>query len=98
MLTLGLFARENLMNENGRKVDVISVDIWAKGANDRVTLIQRFEPYANRNHFRLTGEPDVVINGVVQDPTKVLRLAETVRRGIAQHSKASPLWSGWQKP
>src|SRR6476620_7258122 len=47
------FARQGLLNEKGQKVDVISVDIGARGSAQRITLIQRFEPYAKRHRFRL---------------------------------------------
>jgi len=92
------FAREGLANENGEKVDVISLDIGVKGSTQRITLIQRFEPYAKRHHFRLLGEPGVLIDGRLQDPTKVKDILATVRRGVAQHSKAAALWDGWHKP
>jgi hypothetical protein len=92
------FAREGLFNEKEGKVDVISVHIGVKGSAQRITLIQRFEPYAKRNHFRLIGDPEVVIDGNLQDPTKVKDLLVSVRRGVSQHSKADSLWDGWHKP
>jgi hypothetical protein len=92
------FAREGLFNEKEEKVDVISIDIGVKGSTQRITLIQRFEPYAKRNHFRLLGEPEVVIDGNLQDSTKVMDLLVSVRRGVSQHSKVAPLWDGWHQP
>ena len=51
------FAREGLFNDGGKKTDVISVEMWAKSATETVIVIQRFEPFASRTHFRLIGEP-----------------------------------------
>jgi hypothetical protein len=92
------FAREGLFNQKEGKVDVISIDIGVKGNTQRITLIQRFEPYAKRNHFRLLGDPEVVIDGHLQDSTKVKGLLVSVRRGVSQHSKVAPLWDGWHQP
>jgi len=91
------FAREGLLNENGKKVDVISVDIWSRGSNERITLIQRFEPFSVRKHFRLIGEPDVSVDGVIQDKAHSQKVLETVRKGVAQHSKVAPLWDTWKR-
>lgn len=104
MATLGgdvdewAFAREGLFDERGGKVDVISIDIGAKGSAQRITLIQRFEPYAKRKHFRLLGDPEVVIDGNLQDSAKVKDLLAIVRRGVSQHSKVASLWDSWHKP
>jgi len=104
MATLGTevdawaFAREGLFNENGQKVDVISVDIRARGSDQKLTLIQRFEPYGKRKHFRLISDPVVVINGQIQDSAKVKDLLASVLRGVSQHSKVATLWDQWHKP
>jgi hypothetical protein len=92
------FAREGLFNQKEGKVDVISIDIGVKGNTQRITLIQRFEPYAKRNHFRLPGDSEVVIDGHLQDSTKFKGLLVSVRRGVSQHSKVAPLWDGWHQP
>ena len=92
------FAREGLLSDKRGKVDVLSIDIGAKGTSDRVTLIQQFEPYSKRHHFRLIGDPEVAIGGSIQEPAAVKDLLSTVRRGISQHSKAAPLWDGWHRP
>src|ERR1700737_4330986 len=92
------FAREGLIDEKSGKVDVISVDIGVKGSTQRITLLQRFEPYAKREHFRLLGDPEVAIDGHIQDPAKVKDLLATVRRGVSQHSKVAPLWDSWHTP
>jgi len=104
MATLGeeldawAFAREGPLNEKGNKIDVISVDLGVKGTKTRVTIIQRFEPYAKRRHFRLLGDPEIAIDGVVQDSRRVKDMLETIRRGVSQHSRAAPLWDGWRQP
>jgi hypothetical protein len=92
------FAREGLLNEKGQKEDVISVDIGARGSAQRITLIQRFEPYAKRHRFRLLGDPEVSIDGHIQDPATVRDLLTTVRRGVGQHPKVASLWDAWHTP
>lgn len=92
------FAREGLMPEGTGKVDVISVDVWAKGMEKPITLIQRFEPYAKRQHFRVIGKPEVAINSVVQDSKTVQNIVDTVEKGVLGHSKVKPLWAEWHKP
>jgi len=92
------FAREGSMNVKGNKIDVVSMDIGGKGIKGRIAIIQQFEPYARRKHFRLIGDPEVAIDGVVQAPDKVKDMLEIVRRGVAQHSKVAPLWDGWRRP
>ncbi len=91
------FAREGLFDERADKVDVISVDIGAKGNVQRVTLFQRFEPYAKRHHFRLLGDTSVVIDGQIQDSATVKDLVLIVRNGVSQHSKVAPLWESWRE-
>jgi hypothetical protein len=92
------FAREGLLNEKGTKIDVLSLDIGGKGFKTRVTIVQRFEPFARRKHFRLLADPEIAIDEVVQDPGKVKDMLEIIRRGIAQHAKVAPLWDGWRRP
>ena len=91
------FAREGLFDETTGKVDVISVDIGAKGNVQRVTLVQRFEPYGKRHHFRLLGDTTVVIDGHIQDSAKVKDLVSVVRSGVSQHTKVAPLWDSWRE-
>jgi len=96
------FAREGLFNENplrdaSETTDVISVDIWAKEAQHSITLIQRFEPYFKRQRFRLIGEPEVSLNGRLQDLLVVRELLDTVHRGVLEHSNVAPLWQEWQQ-
>ena len=96
------FAREGLLNENplrdrSETVDVISVDIWAKGSASPITLIQRFEPYVKRQRFRLIGEPEVSFDGRLQDLFTVRELLDLVQRGVLQHWKVATLWHEWQQ-
>jgi hypothetical protein len=92
------FAREGVLDEKGERADVISVDIGVRGSAQRITLIQRFEPYAKRHRFRLLGDPQVSIDGQIQDPAKVKDLLTTVRRGVGQHPKVALLWDTWHTP
>lgn len=97
-VTAWAFGREGLMNDGKNKVDVISVDAWAAGMDKSITLIQRFEPYGNRGHFRALGEPDLVINGVIQKSADSQKWTDLVLRGVLSHPKVAPLWEAWHKP
>lgn len=89
------FAREGLINEGGQKVDVLSVEIWGRGSLDRVTVMQRFEPFAARNHFNLIGVPKLIVNGALQSLSESRTVLDAIDRGVMQHSKVAPLWAGW---
>jgi hypothetical protein len=92
------FAREGLFNEGGSKMDVISVDVWARPNNRRITLIQRFEPYAKRQHFQLLGEPEISSDGNLQERSEIRELLTLIHQGVSQHSKVAPLWHTWNQP
>lgn len=92
------FAREGLMNDGKNKIDVISVDVWAVGMYKPITLVQRFEPYGNKGHFRVIGEPDLVVNGVTQKPPDTQKGIDLVLRGVLSHPKVAPLWEAWHNP
>jgi hypothetical protein len=89
------FAREGLMPEGSTKIDVLVVDVWAKGMNAPIIVIQRFEPFAERGRFRIIGAPKIVIDGVIQAPEKVSDLVAGIERGISQHTCVKDLWNGW---
>ena len=91
------FAREGLMPEAGGKVDVFSVDFWAKGMREPATLIQRFEPFARRGKFRVIGQPELVVKGRVQESKATEDLLPRIRAGIAQHQKVAALWDTWSQ-
>jgi len=89
------FAREGLMAEKDGKVDVLTVDFWAKGMAKPATLIQKFEPYAKNKHFRLLGDPFVLVDGVPQKADTAKDLLKVISRGISQHSQAQAQWNAW---
>jgi hypothetical protein len=62
------FVRDGLFNVDGRKIDALSVDFWAKGMAGPVTLIQQYKPPSGSTKFRLLGEPMLVIHGKAQTP------------------------------
>jgi hypothetical protein len=92
------FAREGIFREEPEGVDLISVDIGARDTKARFTIIQRFQPYGAKKQFRLLGDLEVLIDGVVQDQTVAQDLLKVIHRGILQHPKIAPLWEGWKKP
>ena len=92
------FAHDGLMRaKDGSKVDIISVDFWAKGMSRPAALIQKYEPLAEKGKFLLIGEPVLVIDGVAQTQDQAKEALQTIQQGIASHTKVAPLlWSGWR--
>jgi len=90
------FAREGLFNRAGGKVDVLVVDLWAKGMSSPATVIQEFEPYAVRAKFRIIGEPQLVVDGRIQTDAAAKDVLARVRAGIKSHPKVVPLWNSWR--
>jgi hypothetical protein len=90
------FARDGLFDRGEDKVDVLSVDLWAKGMLKPVTLVQQYQPFAAAGKFRIVGDPIVVMEGVAQAPPVVADLLEAVQRGIRSHSKVVKLWDSWR--
>ncbi len=90
------FAREGQFKEGDKYVDVISVDVWAKGMPAPITFVQPFQPFAT-GEFKLLGEAWVVIEGKVQSTEAAGPLISQLNRGIQSHSKAAKLWPEWSK-
>jgi hypothetical protein len=90
------FVREGLMPERGAKVDVLVVDFWAKGMPAPVTIIQRFEPYSTNEKFKIIGQPEIVIDGVMQSTEQAKDLFQRIEQGISQHPKVKHLWKDWR--
>ncbi len=88
------FAREGQFKEDGKYVDVISVDAWAKEMAAPITFVQRFQPFAS-GKFKVLGEAWVVIDGKVQTPEVSSQLISQLNRGIQSHSRAAKLWPEW---
>jgi len=60
--------------------------------------MQRFEPYAKRQHFRLLGDPETTVDGVIiRDTLTAREVCEKIRRGVAEHSEVAALWDAWHK-
>jgi len=90
------FARDGLFERGGHKVDVLSIDFWAKGMPKPVTLVQEYQPFARSGKFRIVGDPMVVVEGVAQAPAAVANVLEGVRAGIRSHPKVAGLWNSWR--
>jgi hypothetical protein len=58
------FVREGLMPEGTGKVDVLTVDAWARGMTRPITFVQKFSPYSS-GAFRIKGDAIVVVDGKV---------------------------------
>lgn len=88
------FAREGQLNEGNGYADAISVDAWAKGMTAPISFVQKFRPLAS-GKFGLLGDPWVVIDGKLQDPSASGDLLTKLKSGIQSHSKAAEHWSEW---
>jgi len=87
--------REGLMPDGHGKVDVLTVEAWAKGMARPITFVQRFTP-ASSGAFRLLGDPIVVVDGKAVEGAEATKAVKTLHDGIRQHTKAGPLWQGWR--
>jgi hypothetical protein len=81
------FGREGLMPEGTGKVDVLTVDAWAKGMARPITFVQRFRPYSS-GAFGITGDAMVVVDGKVLEGPEAARLVKRLYDGVRQHPKA----------
>ena len=88
------FAREGQINEGSGYVDVISVDAWAKGMTEATVFVQKFRPFAS-GKFGILGDPWVVDDGKLQNPSSSSDLIAKLKLGIQSHSKAAEHWSEW---
>lgn len=101
------FARDGLMGDlagTGPKVDAISVDVWAKGMPRPITIVQRYEPFARHNRFRVIGEPEIfsdqsgtVVKSTIEDAGPVKDLVDRIQKGIDQHPVAGNMWDSWKR-
>ena len=89
------FGREGLMPEGPGKVDVLTVDAWAKGMARPITFVQRFSPYSS-GAFGIKGDAMVVVDGKVLEGTEAARVVRRLYDGVLQHPKAGQLWQGWR--
>jgi hypothetical protein len=89
------FGREGLMAEARGKVDVLTVDAWARGMTRPVTFVQRLDRNSS-GAFRIKGDPIVVVDGKALEGAEATRLTERLHEGVRQHPKAGQLWQKWR--
>lgn len=89
------FGREGSMTEGADKVDVLSVDAWAKGMTRPITFVQAFRPYSS-GAFRIRGNAMAIVDGKVLKGAEADRLVTKLYEGVLQHPKAGQLWKGWR--
>jgi hypothetical protein len=87
--------REGLMSAGNGKVDVLTIDAWAKGMARPITFVQRFRP-GSSGPFRILGDPIVVVEGKALQGAEASRLVNTLYDGVRRHPKAGPLWQEWR--
>ena len=90
------FAREELLTEQYKKVDVLLVECWAKHETEHYGVIQKFMPNEGKGKFRLLGDPIILIDGLTQTEGTVTKLKERLEQGIQSHSEVAQLWSQWK--
>ena len=88
------FVREGLMPDGTGKVDVLTVDAWARGMTRPITFVQKFSPYSS-GAFRIKGDAIVVVDGKLVEGAEAARLVKRLYEGVSQHPKAGQLWHGW---
>ena len=88
------FAREGLLRDKSGKVDVLTVDAWAKGLPRPVSFVQRFTPAAT-GAFRVTGDAMVIVDGKALTEAEAVGLVKMLYAGALQHPRAGPFWPRW---
>lgn len=89
-----VFAREGQVEEAGEYVDVLTIEAKAKGMEDSIVFIQRFQPFA-KGEFKLLGPPVVIVAGEIVVGAESNLLLEQLQAGIQSHGQVAPLWSDW---
>ena len=90
-----VFVREGVMSRGASKVDVLSVDAWAKGMGHPIGFVQELRPYSS-GAFRVRGDALAIVDGKTLDRAEGARLVEKLYEGVLQHPKAGQLWPGWR--
>jgi hypothetical protein len=88
-------AREGVMSRGAGKVDVLSVDAWAKGMGQPITFVQEFIPYSS-GAFQVRGDALAIVDGRTLAGAEAARLVAKLYEGVRQHPKAGQLWQGWR--
>jgi hypothetical protein len=88
-------AREGVMSKGAGKVDVLSVDAWAKGMGQPITCVQEFIPYSSGT-FRVGGDALAIVDGRTLAGAEAARLVAKLYEGVRQHPKAGQQWQGWR--
>ena len=89
------FGREGLLSGGTGKVDVLTVDAWAKGMTRPITFVQQFTPYSS-GVFRVRGDAMAIVDGKELEGAEAARLVKKLYEGALQHPKAGKLWHGWR--
>jgi hypothetical protein len=89
------FGREGLQSGETGKVDVLSVDAWARGMTHPITFVQQFTPYSSGG-FRVRGDAMAIVDGRVLEGAEAARLVKKLYEGALTHPKAGKLWQGWR--
>ncbi len=75
-------ARGGCLDRDGRTIDVLSVDFWAKGMTKPAIILQEYQPPARSDRFRLLGDPVLEIGGVAQSQVAAKTVLHQVQTGI----------------
>ena len=92
--TAWAFVRDGLFPIDGKKSDVLIVEVWSKEMPSTVTFIQRYQPFSS-GQFKVLGSALVGIEGIAQDSEESKRLDEILYRGVSEHPRAGSLWAQW---
>ena|GEM_PF-1927585 len=90
------FAREGLLPEKNKKIDVLLVESWSNRETESFGIIQKFIPNEGKGKFWLLDEPIILINGVIQKEERANKLKGKLEQGIQSHSQVAPLWNKWK--
>ena len=92
--TAWAFVRDGLIPIDGKKSDVLILEVWSKEMPSTVTFIQRYQPFSS-GQFKVLGPAMVRIDGITQGAEESKRLDDLLYRGVSEHPRAGSLWSQW---
>src|SRR5207237_10086122 len=89
------FAREGIIRESGKPIDVVSVDCWEVRMEGSVTILRRYVAFAKAHRFRLIGSAELVVGGIILAEDSAVTAMRGVSEGMRGDTKVkSVLASG----
>lgn len=77
--------------------DVLTVEFCDETMDRTAVILQRFARQRSNGHFRLLGEPALVLQGSLLEPANARDAIEDLLLGVRSHPAVRDLWDAWQR-